>query len=123
MFVRENLDKRDVAHSSISLPSHFDMMSGSPLLRNSSLNEVSKNLGYAQFIAYHGVEGELAEVLGRDVAELAVVVAAGPVVEFLTFLLDLLGHVHGSVRFKIATNRMFSSEFCQYDLQTPQHGN
>jgi hypothetical protein len=98
-------------------------MSGSPLLRNSALNEVSNRLGDAQFIAYHGVEGELAEVLGRDVAELAVVVAGGPVVQFLTFLLELLGCVHGNVRFKIATNRMFSSESCQCDLQTPQHGN
>ena len=88
------------------------MMSGSLLLRNSSLNEVRNRLGEAQFIAYHGVEGEL-----------AVVVAGGPVVQFLTFLLDLLGYVHGSVRFKIATNRMFSSGSCQYDLRTPQHGN
>jgi hypothetical protein len=66
-------------------------------LRYPALYEVCDRLGDAQFLAYHGAEVELSEVFWRNGAELAVLVAGCPVVQFLLFLPDQLQGVRGEV--------------------------
>jgi len=81
-------DTRNIGHSIRQLASAILIMPCPYFLRRSPFNEISNGFRNTELFAYHRVKGKLAEVLGRDEAELAVVVAGSTVVQLIMVLLD-----------------------------------